>query len=175
VIPPEELRHLTEGPRDGEVPGGTGLVEVLVRTSGDAGDLLRRCCDVLRVVVSASAPGDWPSEATWSARLPRWFVQAAAAEESEEQAAQWLAWWRGLDQEARARAARERPWSLADWLHWLQPDERQWYWWNGVAEGAHEARVFVEVSGWPAALGSLEWLLRAAGAESVNISESLVT
>ena len=34
----------------------------------------------------------------------------------------------------------------------------------------HEARILVEVSGWPVALGALEWLLRVSGADSVEIA-----
>jgi hypothetical protein len=173
LIPPEELRHLSEGSRDGEKAGGAGLVEVVVGASGDVGDLLIRCREVLRTVLEVTGE-EWSSDGTWSKKLPDWFVQGCVAEQSAEEAAKWLAWWRGLDDEARARAARERPWSLSDWLHWLQPDERQWYWWDGVAHGQHEARILVEVPGWPVALGALEWLLRVAGADSVEVVEGLI-
>lgn len=172
LIPPDELRHLSEGPRIGEVPGGAGLVEVAVATSGDIDAVLARCREVLLVVLQASRD-EWPSGDTWSERLPRWFVQGCAAEEPAE-AARWLAWWRGLDGEARERAANARRWTLSDWLHWLQPEERQWFWWDGVALSQHEARILVEVPGWPIALGALEWLVRVAGAESAKVAEGLV-
>jgi hypothetical protein len=174
LITPEELRHLTEGPRTAETSGGVGLVAVDVTTPGEASDLLRRCREVLREVLETAMAEEWPAEDTWAQRLPDWFVQACAAEETAEEAARWLAKWRELDDEARVRAARERPWSLPDWLYWLQPDERQWFWWDAVVRGKHEARIFVEVPGWPVALGALEWLLRAAGADSINVADDLV-
>lgn len=172
MIPPEELRHLADGPRLREVAGGVGLVEVHVSTSGDANDLLRRSREVLRAILAATSEG-WPAETAWRERLPHWFVEACAVEESAEDAARWLAWWRALDDKARARAARERPWSLADWLHWLHPDERQWYWWDGSVVGQHAARIIVEVAGWPAPLGALQWLLNAAGADAIEVVEAL--
>lgn len=173
LIPSEELRHLVDGPREVEMAGGVGLVEVAVTTSGDSSDLLCRCREVLRAVLEVAGSG-WPPQDVWARRLPDWFVQGCAGEVSAEQDAEWLAWWRGLDGEARARAARERPWSLADWLHWLQPEERQWYWWDGVRQGPHKVLVLVEVPGWPVPLGALEWLLRVAGAEAVSVAETLV-
>jgi hypothetical protein len=175
LIPPEELRHLSQGPRAGEVPGGVGLVEVYVSTGGSASDLFSRCREVVRAALVEAAGQEWPSVDAWSQKLPGWFVRACAAEESAEEAARWLTWWRGLDDDARVRAARERPWSLPDWLHWLQPDERQWYWWDAIAHGAHEGRVLVEVPAWPTALGALEWLLRVAGADRVDVVENLLT
>jgi hypothetical protein len=164
---------LYEGPREGEKAGGVGLVEAVVSTAGDAQDLLGRCREVLRTVLDA-AREEWPSDEAWSEVLPSWFVQGCAAEASEEEAAAWLAWWRGLDGEARARATKEAPWTLAQWIHWLHPDERQWYWWNGVVYGRHEVRILIEVPGWPGPLGAFEWLLRVAGADSVEVMENQV-
>jgi len=90
-----------------------------------------------------------------------------------QETAAWLERWRALPAEEQHRAERERRWALADWLHWLRPDERSWYWWDAAVNGSHELRVRVEVPGWPAALGALTWLLRAAGADSVSVEEHL--
>jgi hypothetical protein len=56
-------------------------------------------------------------------------------------------------------------------LSWLQPEERQWYWWDGIARNTNELVVLVEVAGWPYGMGALECLLRAAGAESIDITD----
>jgi hypothetical protein len=55
----------------------------------------------------------------------------------------------------------------ADWLYWLEPSERQWFWWDAAVERPDALRVIVEVAGWPAPLGAHDWLLLAAGAIEV--------
>jgi len=45
-----------------------------------------------------------------------------------------------------------------DWLHWLEPAECQWFWWDAVVEDPDTLRVIVEVAGWPAPPGALDWL-----------------
>lgn len=68
-------------------------------------------------------------------------------------------------------ADRESRWSLADWMYWMHPEEREWSWWDARVEGAGVASVLVEVPGWPMAVGALEWLLRVAGATEVELAE----
>ncbi len=169
MIPPEEARHLRAGPRPGESAAGVGTVAV-VALCPDPQLVLGRCREVLAVVIDHQG-GDWPDIAVWHDQLPEWFV-AACPEESPEEADRWLEWWRSLPPEEQVEAERTRAWSLADWLYWLEPDERQWFWWNAAVEGGGTLRVAVEVPGWPAPLGALEWLLRAAGATTVTVEEN---
>lgn len=166
MIQSDEVRHLESGPRVGEVAGGSGLVALTVVTDGEIVAVIARAKEVARSVVATSA-ASWDPEET-RLRLPAWFVAGCAPEQSVEEAQEWLNWWRRLDDDGRAKAERERPWSVADWLFWLAPDERQWYWWDAVVDDDHSARIFVEVAGWPAALGALGWLLRVAGATTVE-------
>lgn len=49
----------------------------------------------------------------------------------------------------------KRRWNVRDWLYWLGPGERQWFWWDGFATGESEAKIVVEVTGRPTALGAL--------------------
>lgn len=144
----------------------------MLTSTVSADDVVSRAKEVLLVVVSMTAE-ELVSEAAWAGLLPTWFLDACAPEQSSEEAAAWLACWRALDPDARERAARERPWSVADWLHWLQPEERQWYWWDALVKEEGSASVWVEVLGWPAPLGAFEWLLRAAGAITVDMKQTL--
>jgi hypothetical protein len=165
VIVPEEMRHLTDGPRPGEVPGGAGTVSVLARGGSDAGEVLDRSRAVLLMVLERSGP-QWPAAEEWRSLLPPWFVAACGPPVPREETQRWLDWWRALGPADRARAESERPWALEDWLYWLTPPERQWFWWDATA-GDGTLRVTVEVPDWPAALGALDWLLRASGAAEV--------
>ncbi|WP_375431314.1 hypothetical protein [uncultured Friedmanniella sp.] len=130
--------------------------------------VLRRSREVMTAVLDRPAQ-PWPSVAEWAESLPGWFVSACAPE-SEEELEAWVAWWRTLDPPGRAAAAAAKRWSLETWLSWLEPEERQWFWWD-AAVGGRRGQVLVEVPGWPAPFGALEWLLRAAGAASVIVVE----
>lgn len=170
MIAPEERRHLDAGPRPGEQPGGVGPVDAVAICDGDAAQVLGRACEVLGIVIDHQL-GDWPAIAVWRSLLPGWFIDACAPEMSQEQADAWLAWWKLLPADQQGAASREKGWSLADWLFWLEPDERQWFWWDTQVESPDRLRVTIEVAGWPAPFGALDWLLRAAGATEVTVDE----
>lgn len=112
----EEVRHLTDGPRPGEVPGGVGTVGVLARGGADSTEVLDRSRAVLLAVLEHSGP-EWPTLEEWRSLLPPWLVAASGAEMSRENAERWLAWWRALGPAYRARAESDRRWALADWLY----------------------------------------------------------
>lgn len=165
MIASEERRHLIDGPRPGEAPGGVGTVSVLARGT-DACVLLDRCRAVLAVVLDHSGP-EWPSLEQWESLLPAWFVAASGQERSREDAERWLAWWRTLSPSEKAKAESEKRWTLSNWLYWLTPSERQWFWWEAEVLRDGALRVVVEIPGWPAPLGALDWMLRASGAAAV--------
>jgi hypothetical protein len=119
------------------------------------------------VAVLNHSGSDWPSEGERESLLPEWFVAARGPENSRQDTERWLAWWRTLGPADKARAERDQHWALADWLYWLEPSERQWFWWSAEMGTDGSLRVTVEVPGRPAALGALDWLLRAAGAAEV--------
>ena len=169
LIPLDEGRHLKEGPRRDERPGGAGTVTVVAEARGDAADVLARAREVMGEIVKTGEP--WPDLEYWRSRLPRWFLEASAPERSREEIEQWLAWWRSLPPQEQAHAAAEQKWTLADWLFSVQPSERQWFWWSATVESPDKVRVLVEVPGDPVALGALEWLLRAAGATDITQPE----
>jgi hypothetical protein len=170
MTPVEELRHLRTGPDPDERPGNVGVVSVVASCRGDADTIAQRAREVMVTVVSQ--PTDqWAttSDDRWQSILPDWFVAACATPQSAEDAERWLSWWRSLPADEQPRAAQQRAWTLADWLYWLHPGERQWFWWNATIVDSDTLRVTVEVLGWPAPIGALRWLLTAAGA--VDVSE----
>lgn len=170
MVPPEERRHLNAGPRPGERRSGAGLVDVVAVGSANAGEVLDRVRAVIEVVIDHQL-GDWPDIEQWRSLLPGWFVDACADQMTRDQADAWLAWWQTLPADQQAAASDEVGWSLPDWLSWLEPDERQWFWWDARIEMPDRLRVTVEIPGWPAPLGALEWLLQAAGAVTLVVEE----
>lgn len=160
--------RLCRGPDVGEEPVRGFLVSLVVRGSL-AAEAIARAKELLREVVEL--PVDAFVSGHAAAVLPEWFTQTCAPEESEEERAAWLQWWRSLDDDAQARAASEQRWTVDDWLYWMRPEERQWWWWDSRVANGDSGIVWVEVAGWPAAVGSLLWLLRAGGAEGLVVDD----
>lgn len=169
----DELRHLEHGAHPGEMPDGAGLVTVHLTSDRGIETVVARSKEVIACILEASDDNSLDIELLHET-LPSWFVDACAPERTEEEQRQWLQWWRGLDSKGRAEEEYNAVWSLDNWLYWLEPAERQWFWWDAVAHDPHSARILVEVPGWPYASGALEWLLRAAGATEINISDDIV-
>jgi hypothetical protein len=163
----DERRRLLNGPSPDEEPDGS-LVPVDV-VCDDADQLLARCREVLTVVLDNS-DGEWPSDERWLDLLPAWFVTASAPEQTPAEVEEFRARWEAMSpEERRAEAAREKPWAVSDWIFWFHPEDRHWYWWEAEVTSTAGLRIWIEVDAWPAPVGSLEWLLRAAGAREVVV------
>ena len=148
-----------------------GTVRFVVRANGSSiSTVLMRAQRILLIINDASR-GAWPEEQDWKRLLPEWFVVACAREPTAEEAQAWLARWQSLPWEEQQREERAREWTLAAWLHWMQPDQRAWLWWDAVALDENRATVAIEVEEWPFPWGALAWLFRASGAASVEPEE----
>ena len=166
-----ELQRLQNGPALDERSGGIGTVRFLVRCSFGTRDVLAKAKEVLKIVDEATLAG-WPVAGDLTPRLPEWFVSACVAEMSPEQANKWLSWWRSLPPEEQRKAEIEKDWSLENWLYWMQPSNRQWFWWDAkVLEDYDHIALAIEVEAWPFPWGALRWLFRAAGASAVEAEE----
>ena len=166
-----EIRRLDEGLRPDEACGGIGTVSLVGLCEVDPQLVACRVREVLRVVlVIQSKP--WPTETEWRLLLPDWFVATSSTEMTQDEAEQWLKKWRTMTVEQRAALDAIQRWSLADWLHWVQPSERQWEFWECVASNEHAVRLVIKIDAWPIAHAALDWLLRAAGANRVVVEES---
>lgn len=166
-----ELRRLENAPRPDEKPGGIGTVRFVARCPLGASDVLTKVTSVLKTIDEVALTG-WPTDEQWAVKLPEWFTSACASPMPQEQAEHWLVWWKGLPPDEQARAELETDWSLDSWLYWMEPNHRQWFWWDARAldDGGH-ILVAVEVEGWPFPWGSLRWLFKAAGASALEPEE----
>ena len=166
MTPNEEREHLLHGVRANQSPGGVGLIELIAATT-DTSALLARARAVLTVVLDSDR-SDWLDDAHWQRMLPAWFKTACAPDLSEKQATEELARWRALPAEDRQSWQQDKQWSTTNWLYWMHPDNRTWFWWDARAENDRVVRLQVQIDGWPTPTGSLRWLLRAAGATNVE-------
>ena len=110
----------------------------------------------------------WPTREEWAEFLPSWFVETFAPEKTPEEKAAWLAHWKSLTYEEKLRQAPESQWTLSNWLYWFRPGQRQWWWWDAKAESSNTLKVEVEAEGWPFSSGTLDWLFKTAGGESIE-------
>ncbi|MFZ0217834.1 MAG: hypothetical protein WAM30_18035 [Candidatus Dormiibacterota bacterium] len=141
MTPAEELRHLLQGAGADEAPAR--LDELTGDCPAGAPRALGRARDVLRVVLEHQT-GPWPDLDRWQAMLPAWFVEACV-------------------DDRRVRNCVLDRWSLRAWLHWLQPDQRQWRWWDARPVDETHLRVQLLPAAETYLRGSLEWLLTVAG------------
>jgi len=166
----DELKYLLMPNEPNEKPEGLGVVRFNAYCYGNSNDVLMKCKEVLEIILRESSD-KWPSDNYWLTILPQWFINQCSEELSPEEVEKWLTWWRELPSEEQIRVNKEEKWSLSDWLYWLQPENRQWFWWDAIPENPNILRISVEVIGWPFPWGSLDWLLRASGAISVDAEE----
>jgi hypothetical protein len=168
LLEAEMNRLSSTAPNELNVDASTlGTVRFLVDCPGNAGEVLTKVLEILKIIVKHSLDG-WSTNNNWSEVLPQWFIGECAPEMSPDEAQQWLQWWKSLDAETQDKVEQENKWSLSDWLHWLEPSQRKWFWWGAKELSQEKLLVAVEVIDWPFAWGALTWLFKASGAEKVE-------
>ena len=162
--PIERELSLLEGNETNEI-NASGQLGFEVKIEGrDLRQIIGRAEDVLMTVDRQVARG-WPAAAKWREVLPEWFVNACAPEMTESESEAWLKRWDGMSEEERAIEESSKSWSLLDWIYWMHPEHRTWFW---QGTDASSGRVRVACDSWPFPSGYLFWLLKAAGAERME-------
>jgi hypothetical protein len=168
-----EGRRIVLGPQPDQPPQGV-LVRANATAPGNAPATLQRCRDLLLVVLDfLPDPPAFPTLHEWHQVLPPWFLHACGPERSHAEEQAWLQRWRAAPPHQQRQLEQQRPWAVADWLYWFDPTsdaERSWAWWDsGVVDYDH-FWIDVDVLEDSAALGTLQWLLRAAGATKIDLA-----
>ena len=161
-----ELQHIATGPLPDEKPFALGTVRFVAWCSGNAESVLTNAKEVLRIV--AGATGISPDDPKWKELLPEWFIKRCSAEMTREQAELELAKLSSMSAVEQVEEEESAAWPLSNWLHYFEPDNRNWYWWDGIILDQDIVVIAVEVDHWPFPAGSLKWLLRASGATKVE-------
>jgi len=145
-----------------------------VRGPEPAAEVLRRAKGVLVVVDQTACSGAWPALEVWLQLLPEWFGSAFLPERTPEEDAAYLQWWDGLDYAQKQQAhAKPTQWRLSNWLYWLHPDRRMWYWWDDQVLDESTCSVTLLVADLPFPEETFKWLLHAAGATSIDETNDL--
>lgn len=163
-----ELQRFQKPPTQTESPGGVGVVRFVARCPLGAEHVLRDAKTIHKLVLS-NALGRWPEVLEWRQILPPWFVDACPPPLTCEEAERQLQKWRDLSPQEQAETENEKEWSLEDWLYWMEPENRQWTWWDAqIVPGCDHILVAVEVDCWPFPWGALRWLFKASGASGLE-------
>jgi hypothetical protein len=157
----EELQRLLGNAFQAAPPGGYILYRLRVACDRNAQIVLAKCKEVLGAILTVD-PNRWPSLDEWRLLLPRWFVDTSAEEITQEEAERRLR----LPLEERRRLSER--WSVSAFVHWFQPEERYWYWWDAVIEDVNTIRVSLIIKEESFPWAALDWLLRSSGALKVE-------
>lgn len=85
--------------------------------------------------------------------------------------------WPNLSEEEKQRKGNSA-WTLSAWLYWLEPENREWFWWKAYEFDDEEIKnthflIEVTVYNQPFLWGSLKWLFKACGAIDVVSTDDL--
>lgn len=152
----------------------TSIVEYAVTCRGTAVDFFSSCAEVLLAYDQGVVAHGAQDQAALRRALPKWFQDACAPDRTPAQARTFRAWWDGLSlAEKDVEAQRSRPWSLGAWFHSMDPERREWFWWQGISNpDPGQATLEIDVLGHPYADGALQWLVMCSGGtEVVDLTE----
>lgn len=142
-----ELDRIYNGPRENDAPHGIGSVRFYATCNHNADEVLSTVRKVMREIAMQSVEG-WDDNDDWSGHFPECFMGKFTEELSEEEAHAWLSRWRRMGKEERERE-EQNAWALSDWLYWMSPDNRSWFWWDAKVASPDIIVLAVSVDEWP--------------------------
>ncbi|OCG73066.1 hypothetical protein A9G42_11700 [Gilliamella sp. Nev6-6] len=156
---------------------GVGIARFVIHCNNDVDEVLNLAKRIL-VIVNYNSEPVWPSFEEWLKILPDKFINNCAKELTKEELKEQKIQWDNLTYEQRLEEAKkDQAWTLSDWLGWLEPDAREWFWWNahkfdGEIENTH---FLIEVTALddPFPSGALKWLFKACGAIDVISTDDI--
>jgi hypothetical protein len=149
-----EKHRLVHGMSEKEIAQGS-LVESYFLSCNDAAqEVLDRGHDVMVNVTEAGLKDGWPGLDHFQNKLPAWFVSACRPEDEDKE-------------------SQEESFTLAGWLHWMQPSHRIWLWLNADIINKNTLLLDVDRMGDFGNDGifpfGLEWLFKTAGATEIEV------
>ncbi|MGJ0482494.1 hypothetical protein [Pantoea agglomerans] len=171
-----ERSRLKKPPQSIDKTTGVGIARFIVSCK-DVSKVLGLAKKVM-IIVNDYSTQKWPSLKEWSTFLPYQFVNGFVAEPTEKEKEKWNESWSELSYgEKLAEASNDNEWTLASWLSWLEPDGREWFWWNAVLfdEPLNNSHFIIEVTTLDLYFmsGALKWLFKACGALNVISEDEL--
>lgn len=154
----DELKRLNSNGIEDNYKGF--IAEIIADCAGNASDVLQKTKDVLKKIIDCELSFDDPID-DWRVILPEWFINACSSEITKNEAEEILRTPQGYELLANR-------WTISGFIYWFRPEIRSWYWWDGIIKDQNILLIKVLVDGDPFAWGALEFLLKSAGANSVE-------
>ena len=142
------------------------LFEIDAEATGTAQRVLDRSREVLTAILRAMRSASAGVEAP-APTLPQWFLEASGLERSVVEERAWQDELARMPQAERENAEAAERWSVSDFLYWFEPDQREWWWWGADVRDEDNVRIYLVIREFSVPHDALDWLLRAAGAQSV--------
>lgn len=171
-----ERERLTNPPQSTDKTTGVGIARFIV-SCNDAPAVLDLAKEVL-VTVNHYSTQNWLSFNGWSNVLPSQFVDCCLPELTDVERKNQIQDWEQLSYEEKLdEASNDNKWTLSSWLSWLEPDEREWFWWDAILFDAplNNSHFIIEVTALdsPFMSGALKWLFKACGAVNIISEDDL--
>ncbi|MHA7844770.1 hypothetical protein [Serratia sp. D1N4] len=171
-----ERERLKNPPKDTDKSSGVGIARFIV-SCNDVSSVLSLAKEILLTVNSYSTQS-WPSLDEWASILPSRFVENCLPELTEaEQKTQTQKWNSLAYEEKLTEASHDDKWTLSSWISWLEPEGREWFWWNAILfdPPLSNSHFLIEVTvlDSPFMSGALKWLFKACGAIDVISEDDL--
>lgn len=172
-----ERERLVEPPHPSQQATGVCIARFIVSCQSDALSVLELAKQTLSIVNQHSLQ-EWPSIDSWSNLLPKKFINGFLPELTDKEKVECQKQWEQLTYDEKIKnSAQDEQWTLSNWLSWLEPEAREWFWWNVLLfnEPLNKSHFVVEVTTLdsPFMSGALKWLFKACGALDVVSEDDL--
>ena len=108
----------------------------IVKCNGNALEVKELMRKVLLTINYGYSKSKWPNLDEWLTRLPSQFTCNFAPELDAEEAQKHIRWLSALSYRQKvAQARKKEKWRLGNWLVWMEPSERLWFWWGATEFG----------------------------------------
>ncbi|WP_313385811.1 hypothetical protein [Pantoea sp.] len=171
-----ERERLKTSPQTMAKASGFGIARFVV-SCNDASLVLALAKEVM-IVVNNYSTQEWPSLENWISMLPFQFVNNFSPELTEAERKTQIQNWEALTYEEKlTEASHDDQWTLSSWLSWLEPEEREWFWWDAILFDfpLNNSHFLIEVTTLDSTFmsGALKKLFEACGASDVVSEDDL--
>lgn len=142
--------------------------DFIIKCYGNAEQVMQLSKKVLLCINQIYDYKKWPDLDEWQSILPHSFLKNFDPERTSEEIKMYQKWWFKLSYKNKLKEARKKnKWTLSNWLAWLEPAERVWFWWGAHLIDENHFVVSVKVLEDPFLSGALKYLFLASGASDV--------
>lgn len=171
-----ERERLKKPPQSMDKASGAGIARFVVLCN--VAPLVLILAKEVMAIVNSYSTQNWPSFDKWSNILPSQFVNGFLSELTDMEREKQIQNWDSLTYEEKlTEASHDDQWTLSSWLSWVEPGEREWFWWDAILFDVplNNSHFLIEVTTLNSTFmsGALKWLFKACGAIDIISEDDL--